>query len=137
MKPLLDSDLLLDVAQNREPHVHASQAVLEWAEKKPGRALIAWHTVANIYYLLRRSHGDADARRFIRELVDWAKVIPTSNADVKRALGFQMSDFEDALQLAAAIAGDADMIVSRNVSDYAASPLRVITPAAFVVEISR
>lgn len=70
MRPLLDSDLLLDVAQNRQPHVTASQAVLEWAEMRAGRALIAWHTVANLYYLLRRSHGDADARQFVRELVD-------------------------------------------------------------------
>jgi predicted nucleic acid-binding protein len=136
MKPLLDSDLLLDVAQNREPHVTASQAVLEWAEARPGSACIAWHTVANLYYLLRRSHGDKDARRFIQELVGWADVISTSTADVKRALALPINDFEDALQVAAAIAANANLIVSRNASDYKASPVPVVTPEEFVAAIA-
>src|SRR5436309_3532003 len=79
MRPLLDSDLLLDVAQNREPHVVASRAVLDWAEKEPRRALIAWHSIANLYYMLERPSGRANAREFVRELVQWAGVLPRSS----------------------------------------------------------
>jgi hypothetical protein len=43
-----------------------------------------------------------------------------------------MSDTEDAFQAAAALAWQADVIVTRNVSDYRHSPVRALSPAAFL-----
>ena len=42
-------------------------------------------------------------------------------------------DFEDALQVAAAEACGADVIATRNVRDYAKSPVRAATPKALLV----
>ena len=46
MKALIDTDVLLDVALAREPHVQHSAAVLRWAEAG-GKAAVAWHTLTN------------------------------------------------------------------------------------------
>ena len=59
MRALLDTDLLLDVALRRAEFFTHSAAVLQWAETNPGRAAIAWHSLANLGYLLR-----PDARPF-------------------------------------------------------------------------
>jgi hypothetical protein len=44
----------------------------------------------------------------------------------------RMSDFEDALQAAAAISGNAEYIVTRNTADYRHSPIPAITPRDFL-----
>lgn len=48
-----------------------------------------------------------------------------------RSLG--ITDFEDALQIAAAIAGGADVFVTRNISDFSGCSIPVMTPEAFLV----
>ena len=47
-----------------------------------------------------------------------------------RATG--LADFEDALQLLCAIAGRADVIVTRNGPDFAASTIPAMTPEDFL-----
>ncbi len=46
-----------------------------------------------------------------------------------------MSDFEDALQVAVALAGGASVIVSENIEDYRAAPIRVVTPQQILAEL--
>jgi hypothetical protein len=53
-------------------------------------------------------------------------------AEAKHALGLSMKDFEDALQAAAAVAVGADTIVTRNVSDFASSPVGAVAPGDFL-----
>jgi predicted nucleic acid-binding protein len=131
MRVLLDTDLLLDVALRREEFFAGSAAVLQWAESDPGRAAVAWHSLANLSYLLR-----PDARPFIRELLEFVEVPAAGTEAVMQALSFPMNDFEDALQAASALAFGAILIVTRNTSDYRKSPVPAITPAEFIKKIN-
>ena len=45
-----------------------------------------------------------------------------------------MADFEDAVLAAAAQREKAGFIITRNVKDFANSPVRVITPAEFIAK---
>lgn len=69
MKVLLDTDILLDVALRRAEFVNDSAAVLSWAEANPGSAAVAWHSIANLAYLIR-----PDGREFIRDLPEFIEV---------------------------------------------------------------
>jgi hypothetical protein len=55
---------------------------------------------------------------------------------VRHAAAFPIRDFEDALQAAAAMACGADVIATRNVRDYAGSPVRAVTPSALLGELN-
>lgn len=134
MKLLVDCDVLLDVALNRAPFATDGRAVLEWCERNPGQAFIAWHTQANIYYLLRKNQGNALARQFLRDLLVFVEVAATGTAQAKHALNLPMADFEDALQAAAAVQAGADFIVTRNIPDYQRSPIPAITPTDFLAQ---
>ena len=57
------------------------------------------------------------------------------DCDVLIALALPLSDFEDAMQCAAAMACNADVIVSRNVKDYQNSPIRTVTPELLLQEL--
>ena len=48
------------------------------------------------------------------------------------ALASDFSDFEDAVQNAAAIDSQIEIIVTRNKTDYRTSPLTVLSPEEFV-----
>jgi predicted nucleic acid-binding protein len=129
VKALIDTDVLLDVALNREPHAQASAAVLRWAESG-GSAAVAWHTLTNCAYLLKR-----DGRPFLERLLQLVEVAPVGGADARRALQLPMNDIDDAFQAAAALAWGADVIVTRNLADYRRSPVAALAPAAFMKRV--
>jgi predicted nucleic acid-binding protein len=51
---------------------------------------------------------------------------------LNHALGLPFSDFEDAVQLASAVAAGLDSIVTRDLNDFRGAPLPVLTPGAFI-----
>ena len=124
MRVLIDCDVLLDVVLKREPHFKASAAVLDWAEKNPGHGALAWHTIANLSYL-----GQSNALPMIKDLSRFLEVAKTDNASLYFALQLKLSDFEDAMQVAAAKAFSAQVICTRNLKHYRASPIRALSPA--------
>lgn len=126
MRILLDTDVLLDVALRRSEFFEDSAAVLAWAEANPGSAAVAWHSVANLHYLVR-----PDCREFIRDLLNFVEVAPVATDDLRAALGFPMKDLEDAMQASAALAFGARYLVTRNLPDYRKSPVPAISPGAF------
>ena len=132
MRALLDTDILIDVALKREPFFANAAEVVGWAEDSPGQAAIAWHSLSNIAYIVR-----PDARPFLENLLRFVEVSPVGTREAKQALGFPMSDLEDALQAASALAFDAHYIVSRNLNHYRNSPVPAISPRRFLEEIGR
>ena len=125
---LLDTDVLIDVALDRRPHSGPSSELLDRIERGPRRAFVAWHTVSNFYYLLTSARGDADTRGFIVDLVRFVAVAPADTTALRYAASLPMTDFEDAMQVAAARACGARHIVTRNVRDFARSPIPAMTP---------
>ncbi len=123
MKVLLDCDVLLDVVLNRAPYRDASARLLDWAERHPGRCVVAWHTLSNLFYL-----AEGNVRAFVGELLAFADVPRTGTDDVRYALSLPMQDLEDAMQSAAAVAARADFIATRNVRHFKQSPVPALTP---------
>ncbi len=132
---LLDTDILVDVALDREPYAENAAALLDALEHRPGSAFIAWHTVSNFYYLLAPKRGRSGARAFLVDLSRFVEVARTTTESLRYAAQLKMKDFEDAMQVAAAAACEADVIATRNVRDYAKSPIRAATPGALLDEL--
>lgn len=129
---LLDTDVLIDVALDRRPHSEPASELLDRIERGQEKACIAWHTVSNFYYLAARTQGGASAREFVLDLTRFVSVAETSADALRYAAALPMSDFEDAMQVAAARTSGASRIVTRNVRDYAGSPIRAVTPGEFI-----
>ena len=129
---LLDTDVLIDVALDRRPHAGPAVRILDRIEHGAESACIAWHTVSNFYYIVAPSRGGKDARDFIVQLTRFVAVAATDAEAVRYAAELPMADFEDALQVAAARACGARCIVTRNVRDYARSPIPAVDPRAAV-----
>lgn len=128
MRILIDSDVLLDVALAREPHLQDSVAVLKWVQAG-GEAAVAWHSLTHCSCLLK------GGRPFLDKLLKLVEVASVGTADARIAMGLPMVDVEDAFQSAAALAWKADFIVTRNLPDYRKSPVPAIAPAAFLKSV--
>ena len=134
---LLDTDVLIDVALDRSPHAGPAAELLDRIEQGAEGAFVAWHSLSNLYYLVVPALGDVSTREFIVELTRFVAVAATDTDSSRYAAALPMADFEDAMQVAAARACGARHIVSRNVRDYARSPIRAVAPREALKELFR
>jgi predicted nucleic acid-binding protein len=125
---LPDSDVLCDIAFDRHPHSGPASELLDRIEHGGESACIAWHTVSNFHCRVASSRGAASSREFIVELIRFVSVASTHTEAIRYAAGLPMADFEDAMQVATARAYGARQIVTRNVTDYARSPIPALPP---------
>ena len=132
---LLDTDVLIDVALDRKPFVEYSSAVLDLAENHRIKGFIAWHSVANFYYLVSSASNKKLTRNFIIELLQFIEISETKTEDAIYAANLKVPDLEDGLQIAAAKACGADFILTRNLKHYKKSPITAITPEVFIKNI--
>jgi len=135
MNVLLDTDVLLDLALDRRPHSVAAVKLINHFQRHPGTGFVAWHTISNFYYMTRPSYGSTDARSFIRDLGKYIHVAKVGHQDMSYALELDLPDFEDAMQVAAAVACRAQFIVSRNTRHYRRSPIPSIKPTEILKKI--
>lgn len=129
MSVLIDTDVLIDVALDREPFAGPASRLLDALERRPGEAFVAWHSISNFYYLVSPHRGGQTAKAFLLELVRFVDVAQTATDSLLTAGRLEVRDFEDALQVAAALACGAEVIATRNVKDYARSPIPAAMPA--------
>lgn len=132
MRVLVDTNIFLDVLMERGPWVDNSLDVINWCEAHPGDAWIAWHTLSNLWYVGARIVGKRKAGEHIDAILQSFEVAPAHSNAARRARQFNMRDFEDALQAAAALECGAERIITRNTTDYKRSPVAAILPARFL-----
>ena len=134
---LVDTDILIDFALDRRPHAAAAGELLDALERRQATGFIAWHSVANFHYLVVSAKGSSATKAFLLDLLRFVQVAPTSTESVRYAASLPMRDFEDALQVAAAVACGAHTIATRNVRDYARAPVRATTPTILLKELTK
>jgi predicted nucleic acid-binding protein len=123
MRALLDTDVVLDLLLKRHPFY--SDALLLWQAADQGRfeRYVSAITPINAFYVARKSMGAASARAVVAQLLGVVRVCAIDDAALAAANVVPMSDFEDAVQVAAALASGLEAIVTRNLSDYAGAPI--------------
>ena len=126
---LIDLNIILDVLQQREPFYAASAGVLATAERGQIRASIAAHTVTTLFYLIAKGQSPGSAKTLISEILRFIQIADVTQTTIESALALPMTDFEDAVQLAAAFGSRADYLVTRNIKDYPETRIQVLTPA--------
>lgn len=133
---LLDTDILIDLALDRQPYAEPAGDLLDLLEQRPGQAFAAWHSFSNFYYLVSPSRGKRETRSFLLDLTRFVRVAETTTESLVYAGKLDLPDFEDALQVAAAMACEARVIATRNLRDYARSPIRAMEPQALLKKLS-
>ena len=126
---LFDLDVILDVLQQREPFFDMSARALGSAESGRVRGWVAAHSLTTLFYLLAKHQSAEQARVALTGLMAILSVAQVDQDVIEQALNLPYSDFEDAVQMMAAVRSGAGYLITRNVQDYTAGPLPVLQPA--------
>jgi len=133
MNVLIDTNVILDAVTGRIPHhVSAEKLFLLVAEDKL-KASITASSVTDIYYLLHKHLHDAyQAKQVLLKLFTLFEVLDVTRSDCEKAISLPMSDYEDALLATCAKRRKLDLIITRNLKDFAESPVKAIAPDDFL-----
>lgn len=134
MRAFIDTNVIVDVVAKREPFFADSQAVLALCATGDLDGIVSDLTFCNVAYVLRKALGSTELRNGLQVLKSHLTIVPVGEADITAALESETTDFEDAVQLEAARASQADVIVTRNIRHFANSPIRVCTPSELLLE---
>ena len=136
MRIAVDLNVLLDVAQNRVPHYQASEEVLARARRGDYEAVISGHAVTTLFYLIAKFADVPTANQTVDGLLADFAVLGPDKPVLLRARSLPLTDFEDAVVASVAEAAHCDYVVTRNVPDFAGSPVPAITPTDFLVVLA-
>jgi len=128
MKLLIDANIILDVLQNREPHVKASSVIWKLCETEQATGFVSALTFSNIVYVMRRELSAEKIENVLKIMTLIFKFTELSGTDLLAAAALRWNDYEDALQSVTAERVKADYIVTRNVKDFAESKVAAYTP---------
>ncbi len=135
MRVFLDTNILLDIVEQRLPFYTASQAVLDECDQRGFEVFVAWHGLATVFYITARKRGEVYALEMIRDLLNWATVATVGQDDAREALGYGITDYEDALIAAAAAASGVDWLVTRDEAGFLKGPVPPINPSNFLLNL--
>src|SRR2546430_7190945 len=128
MTVLVDTNVVFDVIEKRQPHYSASNHILCLCRRKALVGAVAFHTVANVFY----QYGKAAAPFLRNRLLEDFSVHGATSAMILDVLRWGLTDVEDALQAAAAQTAGASYIVTRNTRDFKFSRVPALAPAEFL-----
>ncbi len=132
MKILIDTNVVIDYLADRTPFADHAEQVLALCESGEIDGFITSNAVTDIYYVVRKVAGREKTLEAVRTLCSIVDIADVGKADVLNAMDLDMADYEDALAAQCAKRIKADCIVTRDLSDYADSPVPAKDPAAFL-----
>lgn len=137
MRVLLDTNVIVDVLQRREPWFQSASLLFLAIARQEITGCISAKQAADIHYFARKQftgeeNVDAKARAILSKLFSLVEVIDCLGTDCHNALTVANSDYEDALLIIAAKRERIDAIITRNPVHFQVSPVPVYSPDEFI-----
>lgn len=135
MKVLLDTNIIVDDALEREPFWEISEQVLELVEQKQVEGYISASTFGDLYYIIRKVRGRDWTITYLRQLVTFCQIATVDSTAINMALTINFRDFEDAIQYSTAVLNHLDAIITRNPRDFSVTTPRIMMPNQLIQEL--
>ena len=129
---LVDLNVILDVLQNRQAFYEESARILDTVVRQEVTGFLAAHSITTLFYVLNRSRNRETAVATITNLLDAFTIATVDDAVIRKAFSWGWSDFEDAVQMSAAVHAQANYLVTRNPRDFQEGFIDVVRPGAFL-----
>lgn len=137
MKVLFDTNVILDAVLARVPFVENAAYLLEAVELGKIQGFISATTVTDIHYLVKRHTKSTEiAISTISKLLILMEICAVDRGRIQQAVDLGLTDFEDAVQVAAAMGASLDAIITRDIAGFAGSPISIMSPDELVKQLS-
>ncbi len=136
MIAIIDTCVIIDVLQKREPFTADSLKIFVGSSSKRFQGVLTAKAITDVHYILRKfTHDETKTRKYIKQLFRIFVVEDTLASDCQNALFADTKDYEDAVMLETAKRIKAGCIITRNLKDYAACSdygIAVYSPSDFL-----
>ncbi len=141
MRVLLDTNVIVDVLQRREPWFSDGKKIFYAIANKQIIGCITAKEAADIHYFSRKQftgqkNVDAKARQVMTKLYALFELIDTLAIDCQNAIAIENNDYEDAIMIESATRAGLDCIITRNPDHFKTAAISVYSPAEFVAGLS-
>ncbi len=133
MRVLVDTCVVIDVLQHREPFWEDSYSAFLAIANHRAEGFLSAKSLTDIYYLTHRAtHDEKETRKILSTLLIPFDLLDTAGMDCRRAISSDITDFEDAVMMESAVRTGMDCIMTRNLKDYEKSVMPVYSPSGFL-----
>ncbi len=134
MKILIDTNIILDLIQSREPFSENASKIINSCVKKENEGYISAHSLSDIFFILRKDKTVEERKALILNLCSFFIVIPEDkNFYTAVCQNNDWNDLEDGLQMKCADFENLDYIVTRDAGKgFNNSPVKVISAENFL-----
>lgn len=136
MKILLDTNIILDFALERQPFYGESEQVFLLAQQRQIEGYVSASTFGDLFYIIRKNKSRDWTLQFLNRLATFCQVATVDRAAITIALAANFRDFEDAIQYATAVINQLDAIVTRNPQDFPVTAPRIMTPNQLIQDLT-
>ena len=137
MKVLIDTNVMVDVLQSREPRCKQGQAIFMAVANQKITGCITAKEAADIHFFSRKQfvgqeNVDEKARNVLAKLFALFEVLDSLAEDCQNALGIRNVDYEDAMMMQTATRSGVDCIITRNGTHFSGGSVPVYSPDEFL-----
>jgi predicted nucleic acid-binding protein len=136
VKVLIDTNIIVDVALDRDPFFTDSEQIVRLVEQQQIEGYISASTFSDLYYIIRKAKGHNWTQQFLQRMAALCEVATVNQAVISMALIANFRDFEDAVQYSTAMVNQLDAIVTRNPDDFPVATPRIMTPEQLIQELT-
>jgi predicted nucleic acid-binding protein len=136
MKILLDTNIILDFALERQPFYGESEQIFLLAQQRQIEGYISASTFGDLFYIIRKNKSRDWTLQFLNRLATFCQVATVDRAAITIALAANFRDFEDAIQYATAVINQLGAIVTRNPQDFPVTTPPIMTPNQLIQELA-
>ena len=108
-KLFLDTNIVVDLLERREPFCHDAVRLFTMAYNRQVQLVVSPMTYSTASFLLRK-HGSEGVRNLLSNFRQLSRVAAANERTVDDSLASQFKDFEDAMQYYTALRAKADAI---------------------------
>jgi predicted nucleic acid-binding protein len=132
MKLLIDTNIILDIALQREPFYDDSASIFKKINRETTFGFVTATTITDIYYSAKKDRGHSIAIEFVSSLVQVIEIIGVDKQIILEALASKLLDFKDSIQSVASGFNGLDFTITRNIRDFEESSVKALTPGEFL-----
>ncbi len=137
MRVLIDTNVILDVLQSREPWYKEGQTIFLAIANRVITGCITAKQAADIHFFSRKQfagqeNADEKARKILAGIFSLFEVLDSLAEDSLNAIGITNGDYEDAMMIETAARSGMECIITGNTTHFTAGKVPVYTPDVFI-----
>jgi predicted nucleic acid-binding protein len=129
----IDTDVIIDFLIDRKPFSIEAARIFTLIDQQKIKGCVSSLSFSNLYYVLRKIGSHKKVISSLQKLSEFVDILEVDSEIIKSALFSDFKDFEDSIQYFTALENKKiDYIITRNIRDFRATSLPVMTPETFL-----